>query len=214
VLARQLESYAGRSDVIVLALPRGGVPVAFEIATALDAPLDVLTVRKIGAPWNEELAIGAIASGGSLVLDAPIMRELGVTEHEIEPTIAREREELQRRERMYREGRPFPAVKEKVVILVDDGLATGSTMRAAVRAMQVQLPARIVVAVPVASPEVCAMMRHEAGDCVCAVTPDRLYAVGAWYHDFSQTGDDEVRTLLHRAAEVRSALPAGGVRAG
>jgi predicted phosphoribosyltransferase len=210
-LAQRLKKYAGRDDVIVLALPRGGVPVAYEIATALDAPLDVLTVRKIGAPWNEELAIGAIASGGTVVLDTPLLRELGISQLEVDETIAREQEELQRRERLYRKGRPFPSVNGKTVILVDDGLATGATMRAAVRAMQTQDPALIVVAVPVASPEVCETMAREAGECVCAATPDRLYAVGAWYRDFSQTSDDEVRELLLRAKEARPALPGAGV---
>lgn len=207
VLAQRLSKYAGRSDVIVLALPRGGVPVGYEVATLLGAPLDVLIVRKIGAPWNEELAVGAIASGDTLVLDNALLRDLGIESHAIDEVIAAERKELQRRELLYRQGRPFPTVAGKTVILVDDGLATGATMLAAVRSMRVHQPARVVVAVPVAAEEVCEMVEREAGECVCAATPPRLYAVGAWYHDFAQTTDDEVRALLARAAVEHAAHP-------
>jgi predicted phosphoribosyltransferase len=207
VLAERLSKYAGRSDVVVLALPRGGVPVAYEVATLLGAPLDVLIVRKIGAPFNEEFAVGAIASGHTLVLDKTLLKDLKISEQEIDKIIAAERLELQRREHLYRDSRPFPALDGKTVILVDDGLATGATMVAAVRAMRTHDPAQVVVAVPVAQPETCEMLKLEAGECVCAITPSRLYGVGAWYHDFSQTSDEEVRTLLARAAEQRTTFP-------
>jgi erythromycin esterase-like protein/predicted phosphoribosyltransferase len=199
LLAEQLHEYAGRDDVVVLALPRGGVPVAFEVARALDAPLDVFVVRKLGVPGHEELALGAIATGGTRVLNERVVDSLNIPSEWIEAVDARERRELQRRERAYRGDRPPPNLTGRTVILVDDGLATGSTMLAAVRALRQEAPARIVVAVPVADPEVCAAIRREADDAICLMTPSPLRAVGEWYDDFSQTTDDEVRELLERA---------------
>ena len=192
-LARVLSRYAGRDDVVVLALPRGGVPVAYEVAKELGAPLDVFLVRKLGVPGHEELAMGAIASGGVLVLDDGVVRWLGISEDQIQKTLARELDELRRREAAYREGRPLPDLKGKTVILVDDGLATGASMQAAARAVRRHDPARIVVAVPVASRATCDQFREEVDEVVCAVTPAPFYAVGNWYEDFSQTSDEEVR---------------------
>jgi predicted phosphoribosyltransferase len=199
-LARKLTEYADRPDVLVLALPRGGVPVAFEVAQALHAPLDVFLVRKIGLPGHEELAMGAIASGGVRVLNNDVVRALGIPEDVIETVAAAEQQELERRERIYRGDRPPPDVRGRAVILVDDGLATGSTMRAAVAALRRQGPARIVVAVPVGARESCAEFECEADDVICARTPEPFYAVGLWYGDFSQTTDEEVHDLLERAA--------------
>jgi putative phosphoribosyl transferase len=198
-LARKLQQYAGRPDVIVLALPRGGVPVGFEIARALDVPLDVFVVRKLGLPWHEELAIGALASGGVRFLDQDLIRVAGVTEDDIRRITAIEQDELVRREKLYRGDRDLPDLTGKTVLLVDDGLATGSTMRVAVAALRQEGPARVVVAVPVASPETCEAFRDIADDIVCAITPERFYAVGLWYADFSQTSDDEVHRLLEQA---------------
>jgi predicted phosphoribosyltransferase len=198
-LADALWKYAGRSDVVVLALPRGGVPVAFEVAKALRAPLDVFLVRKLGAPGFEELAMGAIASGGVTVLNPDVIRTLEVPREEVEAAAERERCELERRERVYRRGRPAPDVAGQTVILVDDGLATGSTMRAAVAALRRLGPARVVVAVPAAAPASCEEMRAIADDCVCALTPHPFHAVGLWYDDFTQTTDEEVCDLLDRA---------------
>ena len=202
-LARVLSRYAGRDDVVVLALPRGGMPVAYEVAKELGAPLDVFLVRKLGVPGHEELAMGAIASGGVLVLDDGVVRWLGISEDQIQKTLARELDELRRREAAYREGRPLPDLKGKTVILVDDGLATGASMQAAARAVRRHDPARIVVAVPVASRATCDQFREEVDEVVCAVTPAPFYAVGNWYEDFSQTSDEEVRELLELAAEQR-----------
>ena len=202
-LARVLSRYAGRDDVVVLALPRGGVPVAYEVAKELGAQLDVFLVRKLGVPGHEELAMGAIASGGVLVLDDGVVRWLGISEDQIQKTLARELDELRRREAAYREGRPLPDLKGKTVILVDDGLATGASMQAAARAVRRHDPARIVVAVPVASRATCDQFREEVDEVVCAVTPAPFYAVGNWYEDFSQTSDEEVRELLELAAEQR-----------
>jgi putative phosphoribosyl transferase len=202
VLADQLVRYAHRPDVVVLALPRGGVPVGYEVAQALHAPLDVFLVRKLGLPGQEELAMGAIASGGIRVLNEEVVRKLNVPEEIIDAVAAEEQQELSRREHDYRAGRPPPDVRGRTVILVDDGLATGSTMRAAVAALRQQGPARIVVAVPVGAPETCTQLRREADEVVCAETPEPFYAVGAWYEDFSQTTDEEVRDLLARAAET------------
>jgi predicted phosphoribosyltransferase len=202
-LARVLSRYAGRDDVVVLALPRGGVPVAYEVAKELGAPLDVFLVRKLGVPGHEELAMGAIASGGVLVLDDGVVRWLGISEDQIQKTLARELDELRRREAAYRDGRPPPDLKGKTVILVDDGLATGASMQAAARAVRRHDPARIVVAVPVASRATCDQFREEVDEVVCAVTPAPFYAVGNWYEDFSQTSDEEVRELLELAAEQR-----------
>lgn len=200
LLAEKLTTYSGRPDVLVLALPRGGVPVAYEVARALDAPLDVFVVRKLGVPGHEELAMGAIASGGVCVLNDDLVQTLRIPDQLIEVVTARERRELERRERAYRNGRPAPGVRGRTVILVDDGLATGSTMRAAVEALRRLGPARVVVAVPTAAPSTCDEFRHEADECVCDITPDPFYAVGLWYEDFSQTTDDEVRDLLERSA--------------
>jgi predicted phosphoribosyltransferase len=200
-LAAKLTAYADRPDVLVLALPRGGVPVAFEVARALHAPLDVFLVRKLGVPGHEELAMGAIASGGVRVLNEDAVRGLGIPDDVLDAVSEGELRELERRERAYRGGRPAPPVRGRTVILVDDGLATGSTMRAAVAALRRQGPARVVVAVPVGSPETCAEFQAEADEAVCARTPEPFYAVGLWYEDFSQTSDEEVRDLLERAAQ-------------
>jgi putative phosphoribosyl transferase len=195
-LARALSHYARRDDVIVLALPRGGVPVAAEVAKELGAPLDVFLVRKLGVPGHEELAMGAIASGGVLVLDEGVLRWLGISEEQIQRALARELDELRRREAAYRDGRPPPDLKGKTVILVDDGLATGATMQAAARAVRRHEPARIVIAVPVASRATCDEFRGEVDEVVCAVTPAPFHAVGNWYEDSSQTSDEQVRELL------------------
>jgi putative phosphoribosyl transferase len=204
-LAARLGEYAGRPDVIVLGLPRGGVPVAFEVARALGAPLDVFIVRKLGLPSHPELAIGAIASGGARVVDWPSVRRFGVTDEQLAEVTAREQRELERRERQYRQDRPFPALRDRTVVLVDDGLATGSTMAAAASALRAERPARVVVAVPVAAPETCEAFRQIVDDVVCAATPEPFLAVGHWYEDFSQTGDEEVFELLRRARELPEA---------
>jgi predicted phosphoribosyltransferase len=196
LLAAKLTNYANRLDTIVLALPRGGVPVAYEVA--LDVPLDVFVVRKLGVPGYEELAMGAVATGSVRVLNDQLVTRLGIPEHVIEAVAAREQQELARRERLYRGGRPPPDVRGRAVILVDDGLATGATMHAAIHALRQQQPARIVVAVPTASPETCEEMRAEVDDVICATTPEPFHAVGLWYQDFSQTTDEEVRELLAR----------------
>jgi predicted phosphoribosyltransferase len=206
VLADKLASYANRPDVFVLALPRGGVPVAYEVARALHASLDVFLVRKLGLPGQEELAMGAIASGGTRVLNEEVVRKLNVPDEVIDTVAAEEQQELSRRERDYRDGRPPPDVRGRTVILVDDGLATGSTMRAAVAALRQQGPGRIVIAVPVGAPETCAELQREADEVVCAQTPQPFYAVGAWYDNFSQTTDEEVRDLLARAAEGQALI--------
>lgn len=198
-LASLLSAYAQRLDVVVLALPRGGVPVGSEVAMALGAPLDVFVVRKLGVPGHEELAMGAIASGGVRVLDPNVMDLAEIGEADVQRITAAEQRELERRERQYRGDRPFPDLRGKVVILVDDGLATGSTMRAAVAALRQEGPTKIVVAVPVAAPDVCESFRAVADDIVCAATPTPFHAVGLWYDDFTQTTDDEVRDLLERA---------------
>jgi putative phosphoribosyl transferase len=203
-LASKLSKYANRPDVIVLALPRGGVPVAFEVAKALHAPLDVFLVRKLGIPGHEEMAMGAIASGGVLVLNQELVRALRIPQDVLERVIKTELQELQRRERLYRGDRPTPDVRDRTVILVDDGLATGSSMRAAIAALRQQHPARIIVAVPIGAPETCAEFEAEADDVVCARTPEPFFAVGAWYGDFSQTTDEEVHDLLEQAAEEHS----------
>jgi predicted phosphoribosyltransferase len=197
-LAEKLASYANRPDVLVLALPRGGVPVGGEVARALGAPLDVFLVRKLGVPGYEELAMGAVATGEVRVLNDEIVRGLGISEHEIDAIVAREMQELARRERLYRGDRLPPDVADRTVILVDDGLATGATMRAAIQALRQQKPARIVVAVPTASPDTCEALKVEADDVICAMSPEPFFAVGHWYEDFTQTTDDEVRELLAR----------------
>jgi predicted phosphoribosyltransferase len=201
LLAATLSAYANRPDVLVLALPRGGVPVAYEVARALGAPLDVFLVRKLGVPGHEELAMGAIASGGVRVLNDELVRALRIPDHVIETVAAKEQQELARRERLYRGDHPPPDVRGQTVILVDDGLATGASMYAAVEALRQQQPARIVVAVPIAAPETCEELSGEVDDIICAVTPQPFHAVGLWYEDFSPTTDEEVRDLLARARE-------------
>lgn len=207
-LAAKLAGYADRPDVLVLALPRGGVPVAYEVAQALHAPLDVFMVRKLGVPGHEELAMGAIASGGIFVLNDDVVRELRIPASVIDGVIAREQQELARRERLYRGDRPPPEVRDHIVVLIDDGLATGATMRAAAAALRRQKPARLVIAVPIAARATCEDLRHDADEIICAATPEPFHAVGLWYQDFSPTTDEEVRDLLRRAphAEV-SAQP-------
>ncbi len=201
-LASQLSSYADRPDVAVLGLPRGGVPVAYEVARALRAPLDVFVVRKLGVPGQEELAMGAIASGGTRVLNDEVVSVLGIPAETIDRIAESEREELARREALYRDDRPLIPVAGRTVILVDDGLATGSTMRAAIRALRKQEPARIVVAVPVGAASTCQEFGEEVEEVVCAMTPEPFHAVGLWYDDFSQTTDQEVRELLERSVKV------------
>jgi len=200
VLASELGAYVGQPDVLVLALPRGGVPVAFEVARALHAPLDVFLVRKLGVPGHEELAMGAIASGGVRVLNRSVVDSLSIPDHVIAAVAVQEQRELERREHAYRGNRPDPEVRGRTVLLVDDGLATGATMRAAAAAIRAQKPRRLVVAVPVAARETCDEFRDEVDEVVCAITPEPFYAVGVWYRDFSQTTDEEVHELLERAA--------------
>lgn len=199
-LAAALRRYANDPTVIVLALPRGGVPIGYEVARELAAPLDVFLVRKLGVPGREELAMGAIASGGVRVVNREVVRELGLTDADLDAVAAEEAEELRRREGAYRDGRPAPDLRGKTVILVDDGLATGSTMRAAVAAVRRLGPAKVVVAVPVGAADTCREFRRLADDVVCLRTPEPFFAVGGWYHDFSQTTDEEVRDLLARSA--------------
>ncbi len=198
-LAQKLLHYAGRNDVSVLALPRGGVPVAYEVACALDAPLDVFLVRKLGVPGHEELAMGAIAEGGFRVLNRDVIEDTGVTPETIDRVAMRELEELARRAREYRGDKPAPDLTGRIVILVDDGLATGASMRAAIAALRPQRPARIVVAIPVAAQSTYREFRAAVDEIVAVELPDRFYAVGAWYEDFSQTTDDEIRALLARS---------------
>src|ERR1700687_5317950 len=210
VLAEKLAAYANRPDALVLALPRGGVPVAYEVARALGAPLDVFVVRKLGVPGYEELAMGAVATGGVHVLNDQLVERLGIPEHIIDAVAARERRELARRERLYRGGRSPPDIRGRTVILVDDGLATGATMHAAIQALRQQNPARIVVAVPTASPETCEEMKARADDVICAITPEPFHAVGRWYQDFSQTADEEVGILLARQGTPQTGEVAQG----
>jgi len=202
-LAEKLEQYAGRDDVIVLGLPRGGVPVAYQVAQRLGVPLDVFIVRKLGVPGFEELAAGAIASGGVRVLNEDVLRALPNADEIIESVTAKETAELERREKSYRDDRPAPELRDRVVILVDDGLATGATMHAAVKALRQRDVAKIVVAVPVGPPDTCREFEDEADETICATAPEFFQAVGQYYEDFSQTSDEEVRDLLSRAAEDR-----------
>jgi putative phosphoribosyl transferase len=199
-LAERLAAYAGRPAVLVLALPRGGVPVAFEVARELDAPLDVFVVRKLGVPGRAELAMGAIASGGIRVLNDDVVGALNIPDRVIEAVTSRELQELRWGERSYRGNRPPLEIANRTVILVDDGMATGSTMRAAIEALRRLTPARIIVAVPTAATLACAEIGLEADECICCESPDPFYAVGVWYEDFSQTTDEEVRDLLEHAA--------------
>src|SRR5438270_2187406 len=204
MLGLKLSKYAGRDDVIVLGLPRGGVPVAYEVARALRVPLDVFIVRKLGVPGFEELAVGAIASGGVRVLNEEVANALPNRDEIIEAVTAKETAELERREREYRDGRPAPEIRGRTVILIDDGLATGATMRAAVKALRQRGAAKIVVAVPVGPPDTCKEFEDVADEVVCASAPEFFQAVGQYYEDFSQTSDDEVRDLLAKAAQGKS----------
>jgi erythromycin esterase-like protein/predicted phosphoribosyltransferase len=209
LLASKLAAYGNHPDVLVLALPRGGVPVAYEVARVLGAPLDVFLVRKLGVPGHEELAMGAVATGGVRVLNDQVVRALRIPDYVIDAVTAQEQQELTRRERLYRGGRPSPDVRGRTVILVDDGLATGATMHAAIKALRQLQLARLVVAVPTAAPETCEALRAEVDEVICAITPEPFYAVGLWYEDFSQTTDEEVRDLLARRQhpEARQATP-------
>ncbi len=200
-LADDLKQNVARDGVYVLGLPRGGLPVADEVAVALDAPLDILDVRKIGAPFNPELAVGAIASGGITVYNETIMSVLGLTEADVQSTLEQEQAELERRERVYRGDRPFPSLEGKTVILVDDGIATGATMQAAIDAVRVMRPARIVVAVPTAAEDSVLRLKRSADEVVALSTPEPYVAVGAWYEHFSQLRDSEVIEILEAAAE-------------
>jgi putative phosphoribosyl transferase len=208
VVGERLAPLAGRPDILVLGLPRGGVPVAWEVARRLGAPLDVFVVRKLGFPGHEELAMGAVASGGVRVLNPEVIA-YGITLEDIERVTEEELRELERRERLFRGDRPPPNVAGRTVILVDDGLATGSTMRAAVRALRQEQAAHIIVAVPIAAPSTCAEMEDEADEVVCAATPEPFRAVGLWYDDFTQTTDEEVRELLESASEGGSPAQGG-----
>lgn len=198
-LAKALSAYADRDDVIVLALPRGGVPVAYEIALALHLPLDVFIVRKLGVPGHEELAMGAIAMGDAIVFNEDIINELNIDRNDIETVIANESSELKRREIAYRGNRPFPSMLDKTVILVHDGIATGATIRAAIKALRGLNPKSIIVAVPVAAKETCDHLSLQVDQLYCPLRPIQFYAVAAWYQDFSQTEDEEVSTLLTEA---------------
>lgn len=199
ILAGLLKKYANQSNVIILALPRGGVPVAYEIATALSAPLDVFIVRKLGFPGHEELAVGAIASGGTIFFNEPLMSQLNITRLSIQPVVEKEQEELLRREKLYRNNRPFPNLREKTVILVDDGIATGATMRAAIEALRKHKPTSIIIAVPVAAFSTCEEMAPLVEKIVCPLKPIDFYAVGLWYEHFPQTSDEEVIELLEKS---------------
>jgi predicted phosphoribosyltransferase len=205
LLAEELKTYASRNDVVVLGLPRGGVPVAYEVAKHLHVPLDVFIVRKLGVPGFEELAAGAIASGGVRVLNEDVVRAIPYAAEAIEAVTAKETAELQRREQIYREGRPAPELSGKIVILVDDGVATGATMRAAVKALRERSAAKIVMAVPVAPPDTCEELAQETDEAICLTTPPFFQAVGQYYEDFSQTSDGDVRELLTKAALANEA---------
>ncbi|HEY3598099.1 MAG TPA: phosphoribosyltransferase [Paraburkholderia sp.] len=201
VLGGLLDAYAHRHDVVVLALPRGGVPVGFEVARRLGASLDVLLVRKLGVPWQTELAMGAIASGGALYVDEDLIREIALSPIEFDQVLAGERAELARREQLYRAPQHASApVEGRIAIVVDDGMATGASLKAALRALRTMAPARIVVALPVAPPGACTRLGGDVDEFVCALTPNHFYAVGQFYADFSETTDEDVRALLARAA--------------
>jgi predicted phosphoribosyltransferase len=203
-LAERLKEFAARHDVVVLALPRGGVPVAYEVARALNAPLDVFVVRKLGVPGHEELAMGAIASGDVRVLNQEVLAWYRLSDADVDAVARHEKAELARRERLYRGGRPLVPIDGRVVILIDDGLATGSTMRAAVEAVRRLNPSRIIVAVPVGAQDTCDQLRQIADDAICLMTPASFSAVGQWYLDFSQTTDDDVSRLLAGAGQNRT----------
>src|SRR5262252_154289 len=204
-LAESLTKYAGRSDVVVLGLPRGGVPVAHEVARELRVPLDVFLVRKLGVPGRAELAMGAIAEGGVEVLNDDVIHGLTIPQKVVQLVAVREHMELDRRDTLYRGGRPHPAIRGRIVILVDDGLATGSTMQAAVTALRRLEPARIIVAAPVGAHETCDRLGHFANEVVCLIAPQQFQAVGLWYEEFAQTTDDEVKQLLGSAGSPESA---------
>jgi putative phosphoribosyl transferase len=206
LLAQRLSStYANRPDVLVLGLPRGGVPVAYEVARVLHAPLDICIVRKLGVPGHEELAMGAIASGDTIVLNESVVQSLRISQTAIERVTAAERQELERRDRLYRGTRPIPDLSHRTIILIDDGIATGSTIKAALSTIKQQQPDRIVVAVPVAPPDVCIELKAEADEVVCLLTPEWLYSISLWYEDFSPTTDEEVRYLLALAVKEQTA---------
>jgi putative phosphoribosyl transferase len=209
-LAKRLVAYEGDPGVVVLGLARGGVPIAYEIARQLRLPLDVLVVRKLGVPGHPELAMGAIASGDLEVIDADVVRSLGVSTAALEQTRAQERAELARREMTFRAGRTAIDVEGRTVILVDDGLATGSSMKVAIAALRTRHPSRIIAAVPIAPPETCHAMREYADEVICLITPKHMYAVGLWYEDFTQTGDGEVQALLAATARAPVAAYATG----
>jgi putative phosphoribosyl transferase len=198
-LAERLSEYANREDILILALPRGGVPVAFEVAKELNVKMDVFIVRKLGVPGNEELAMGAIASGNIRVLNEDVIRSFHIPQKVIDEATTNELSELERRERIYRGNRPTPKISGSTVILIDDGLATGATMRAAVAAVKSKNPAKVIIAVPVAAPDTCSAFRNDVDEVICVGTPEPFYGVGAWYEDFSQTTDKEVCELLDRA---------------
>jgi putative phosphoribosyl transferase len=200
-LAEELAKFAGEKNLLILGLPRGGVPVAFEVAKALRAPLDVFVVRKLGVPGQEELAMGAIASGGVRVLNEEIIRSLDIFEDQIARVAANEQRELERREFVYRSGRGAPEISGKTILLIDDGLATGATMRAAVHAVKALNPSKLVVAVPTAAPDTCALLKKMVDETICLITPTPFGGVGAWYRDFSQTSDREVQQLLKESEE-------------
>ncbi|HEX8997775.1 MAG TPA: phosphoribosyltransferase family protein [Ktedonobacterales bacterium] len=211
-LAALLGAYAGRSDALALGLPRGGVQVAYEVARALSIPLDVIVVRKLGVPYEPELAMGAIALGGIRVLNADVVGGLRIPSDVVEAVAAREQRELTRRERLYRGDRPLPELRGRVVILIDDGIATGATIRAAITAVRQWQPARVIVAAPVAAAATCAELRNEVDELVCALTPDELYGIGYWYDQFPQVSDDVVRDLLTQAWQTES-TPVDGAHA-
>jgi putative phosphoribosyl transferase len=202
MLASLLTDYANRPDVLVLGLPRGGVPVAFEVAKALNVPLDICLVRKLGVPGHKELAMGAIASGGVRILNYDVVSWLGISSKTIDEVAAREQRELERRDRVYRGDRPQPDVSDRTIILVDDGIATGSTIRAAIVILQQQQPEQIVVAVPVAPAQTCKELKSEVDKVVCLMTPEPFYAIGLWYENFEQTTDEEVRELLAKSLVI------------
>lgn len=214
LLAQHLDTYANRPDAIVLALPRGGVPVGFAVAQALHVPLDIIVVRKLGVPWQKELAMGAIAGNGAQIVKSEVVRMLDIPDDIIEDIARRERVELQRRDQLYRSGRPQPQLDGRSVILVDDGLATGATMMAAVLAVRAQHPAHIIVAVPVGAPDTCRMLGAHADEVVCLQKPESFRAVSLWYDEFSQTSDAEVIDLLEQAQHLPHAADAAALQAG
>ena len=205
LLAKKLKAFANCPDVLVLALPRGGVPVAFEVAMELNVPLDICLVRKLGVPSNPELAMGAIAMGGAIAINDEVVEWLGISREVIDKVTAKEKQELERRDRLYRGNRPPPDVRQRTVILIDDGIATGSTLRAAIATLQQQKPKSIIVAAPVAPPSVCQELQREVDEVVCLNIPDRLYSISLWYEDFQQTTDQEVCDLLALATGASKA---------